>query len=144
MYYRLNEYTIRVPSLSECREDILPLAGFFLKHFSVKYRKEVHGFERLATAALQQYVWPGNIRELKNTVQRAVVFAKGGWISVESLKLDLGMRQDKVAVLSEEEKEKQLILATLERTGGNRARAARILGISRTSLYDKLKKYGIL
>ena len=54
------------------------------------------------------------------------------------------MRQDKVAVLSEEEKEKQLILATLERTGGNRARAARILGISRTSLYDKLKKYGIL
>ena len=144
LYYRLNEYTIRVPSLSECREDILPLAGFFLKHFSVKYRKEVHGFERLATAALQQYVWPGNIRELKNTVQRAVVFAKGGWISVESLKLDLGMRQDKVAVLSEEEKEKQLILATLERTGGNRARAARILGISRTSLYDKLKKYGIL
>ena len=53
------------------------------------------------------------------------------------------MRQDKVAVLSEEEKEKQLILATLERTDGNRARAARILGISRTSLYDKLKKYGI-
>lgn len=72
------------------------------------------------------------------------MFAKGGWISAESLKLDLGMRQDKVAVLSEEEKEKQLILATLERTGGNRARAARILGISRTSLYDKLKKYGIL
>lgn len=144
LYYRLNEYTIRVPSLSECREDILSLAGFFLKHFSIKYRKEVHGFERLATAALQQYAWPGNIRELKNTVQRAVVFAKGGWISVESLKLDLGMRQDKVAVLSEEEKEKQLILATLERTGGNRARAARILGISRTSLYDKLKKYGIL
>lgn len=65
---------------------------------------------------MQQYAWPGNIRELKNTVQRAVVFAKGGWISVESLKLDLGMRQDKVAVLSEEEKEKQLILATLERT----------------------------
>lgn len=72
------------------------------------------------------------------------MFAKGGWISVESLKLDLSMRQDKVAVLSEEEKEKQLILATLERTGGNRARAARILGISRTSLYDKLKKYDIL
>ena len=67
LYYRLNEYTIRVPSLSECREDILPLAGFFLKHFSVKYRKEIHGFERLAVAALQQYAWPGNIRELKNT-----------------------------------------------------------------------------
>ena len=143
LYYRLNEYTIGTVTLG--MQGGHPSARRILPEtFSVKYRKEVHGFERLATSALQQYAWPGNIRELKNTVQRAVVFAKGGWISAESLKLDLGMRQDKVAVLSEEEKEKQLILATLERTGGNRARAARILGISRTSLYDKLKKYGIL
>ena len=144
LYHRLNEFTIQVPLLSECKEDILPLAEFFLKHFSLKYRKAVRGFDRMAEAALQQYGWPGNIRELKNTIQRAVVFAGTEWISIEELRLDLSMRQEQTKVLSEEEKEKQLILATLERTDGNRARAARILGISRTSLYDKLKKYSII
>ena len=143
LYHRLNEFTIQVPLLSECKEDILPLAEFFLKHFSRKYRKAVRGFERLAAAALQQYGWPGNIRELKNTIQRAVVFARTEWISIEELRLDLSMRRKQTEILSEEEKEKQLILATLERTDGNRARAARILGISRTCLYDKLKKYSI-
>lgn len=144
LYHRLNEFTIQVPLLSECKEDILPLAEFFLKHFSLKYRKAVRGFDRMAEAALQQYGWPGNIRELKNTIQRAVVFAGTEQISIEELRLDLSMRQEEAKALSEEEKEKQLILATLERTDGNRARAARRLGISRTALYDKLKKYSII
>jgi DNA-binding NtrC family response regulator len=72
LYHRLNEFTIRVPLLSECGEDILPLAEFFLKQFSARYGKSVQGFDREAAAVLRQYGWPGNIRELKNTVRRAV------------------------------------------------------------------------
>lgn len=142
LYYRLNEYTIRVPRLAECEEDILPLAEFFLRHFTAKYRKVVRGFERPAEVALQQYTWPGNIRELKNAVQRAVVFSEGEWISAEELRLD-SVSEECTVTPSEGEQEKRLILATLERTGNNRVRAARMLGISRTLLYDKLKKYGI-
>lgn len=129
------------PPLSECGEDILPLAEFFMRHFSEKHRKPIRGFNSLAAVSLQKYPWPGNIRELKNCIQRAVLLSADGWISLEGLNLDLTVGREETASLSEEEKEKRLLLKTLEEAEGNRARTARMLGISRTSLYEKLKKY---
>ena len=142
LYHRLNEFTIRVPLLSECGEDILPLAEFFLKQFSARYGKPVQGFDREAAAVLRQYGWPGNIRELKNTVRRAVVFAGEGRISAQELNLDQGMKLGNMIVCPE--KEEQQILRILGQTGNNRTLTARVLGISRTALYYKLKKYGIV
>ena len=142
LYHRLNEFTIRVPLLSECGEDILPLAEFFLKQFSARYGKSVQGFDREAAAMLRQYGWPGNIRELKNTVRRAVVFAGEGRISAQELNLDQDMKLGNMTVRPE--KEEQQILRILGQTGNNRTLTARILGISRTALYYKLRKYGIV
>lgn len=142
LYHRLNEFTIRVPLLSECGEDILPLAEFFLKQFSARYGKPVQGFDREAAAVLRQYGWPGNIRELKNTVRRAVVFAGEGRISAQKLNLDQGMKLGNMIVCPE--KEEQQILRILGQTGNNRTLTARVLGISRTALYYKLRKYGIV
>ena len=142
LYHRLNEFTIRVPLLSECGEDILPLAEFFLKQFSARYGKPVQGFDREAAAVLRQYGWPGNIRELKNTVRRAVVFAGEGRISAQELNLDQGMKLGNMIVCPE--KEEQQILRILGQTGNNRTLTARVLGISRTALYYKLRKYGIV
>ena len=143
LFHRLNEFTINVPLLSECGEDILPLAEFFMRHFSEKHRKPVRGFNSLAAASLQKYPWPGNIRELRNCIQRAVLLSADGWISPEELNLDLAVGREETAPIPEE-KEKQLLLRTLEEAEGNRARAARMLGISRTSLYEKLRKYRII
>ncbi|MFQ6920260.1 MAG: helix-turn-helix domain-containing protein [Parabacteroides distasonis] len=114
-----------------------------MKHFSEKHRKPVRGFNSLAAASLQKYPWPGNIRELRNCIQRAVLLSADGWISPEELNLDLAVGREETAPIPEE-KEKQLLLRTLEEAEGNRARAARILGISRTSLYEKLRKYRII
>lgn len=91
-----------------------------------------------------QYPWPGNIRELKNIVRGALLLAGGDWITATDLNLDLTLRQEETHDLTEEEKEKQLLLQALEQTGNNRARAARTLNISRTTLYEKLRKYGII
>lgn len=144
LFHRLNEFTIRVPTLSECPDDILPLARFLLAHLSEEHQKRVQGFDRLAEAALRQYSWPGNIRELRNTVRRALLMAGGNWITATDLHLDLTLRLEEVPCLTEEEKEKQLLLRTLEQVGNNRVRAARMLDISRTTLYEKLRKYGII
>ena len=142
LFHRLNEFTLRIPTLAECREDILPLAYFFLKLTCAKAHKSFRGFDRLAEAALLEYPWPGNIRELKNTVRRAVVFAGEGRISAQELNLDQGMKLGNMIVCPE--KEEQQILRILGQTGNNRTLTARVLGISRTALYYKLRKYGIV
>lgn len=144
LYHRLNEFTIRVPLLSECGEDILPLAEFFLKQFSARYGKSVQGFDREAAAMLRQYGWPGNIRELKNVIGRAVLICQEQWISVSDLNLEISLPKEEETQWTEEEKEKALLLQTLEKTGDNRSKAARLLNVSRTTLYEKLRKYHII
>lgn len=143
LFHRLNEFTLRIPTLAECREDILPLADFFLKLTCAKARKSFRGFDRLAQAALLEYPWPGNIRELKNVIGRAVLICQQEWISVSDLNLDISFQKEEEPLLAEEEKEKTLLLQTLEKVDGNRSKAARLLNISRTTLYEKLKKYHI-
>lgn len=144
LFHRLNEFTIRVPLLAECPEDILPLARFLLGPLSEEHHKRVQGFDRLAEAALQRYPWPGNIRELRNTLRSALLLADGSWITASNLNLDLTLKQEEMPCLTEEEKERQLLLQTLKQVENNRARAARMLDISRTTLYEKLRKYGII
>ena len=143
LFHRLNEFTLRIPALAECREDILPLAGFFLKLTCTKTQKSLCGFDRLAQAALLEYLWPGNIRELKNVIGRAVLICQKEWISVSDLNLDISLPKETESQLTEEEKERTLLLRTLEKAGDNRSKAARLLSISRTTLYEKLKKYHI-
>lgn len=143
LFHRLNEFTLYLPPLTECREDILPFADFFLKLSCTQQRKRILGFDRLSQAALMGYSWPGNIRELRNVINRAVLVSEGQWISATDLNLNLSIRLEEVSALSEEEKERQLLLQTLEKTGNNRTKAAILLNISRTTLYEKLKKYHI-
>lgn len=144
LFHRLNEFTLRIPTLAECREDILPLAYFFLKLTCAKAHKSFRGFDRLAEAALLEYPWPGNIRELKNVIGRAVLICQEQWISVSDLNIEISLPKEEETQWTEEEKEKALLLQTLEKTGDNRSKAARLLNVSRTTLYEKLRKYHII
>ena len=144
LYHRLGEFEIVLPALHECPEDILPMAKFFLERFSKEHRVSLQGFDSLAIAAIREYGWPGNIRELRNTVRSAMLLATNGWITAGNLKLDLSVRPEENVILSEDEKERQLLVKMLEQTGNNRSRTARLLNMSRTTLYEKLKRYGII
>jgi len=151
LYFRINVITLTVPPLCSRREDIPLLADFFLKKYAEKNRKLVKGFVPRAMDLLMRYEWPGNIRELENVVERAIIMARGDMITAEEFPetlLSLGQNEqtsnvDLVVGRSLKEVEKDMILRTLEMTGGNRTHASRILGISRRTLQLKLKEYGI-
>lgn len=128
LYYRLNVVAIEVPSLRQRREDIPLLAGHFLQRFAERNRKAVKGFTPQAMDLLIHYDWPGNIRELENAVERAVVLLTGEYISerelplaIASTPIPLGQSQDIQPLV---EVEKEVILAALEKTGGNKTEAA--------------------
>ena len=147
LFHRLNEFTIRLPLLTECREDILPLADFFLEEANSKLGKRVEGFGREARNRLVAYHWPGNMREMKNVIRGAVLLTPDRkWIAPDSLVFPMTERDGAgvsgVTALNDAQKEKESILRALEQTGGNRKEAAKLLGISRSTLYDKLRKYG--
>ncbi|MSE90126.1 response regulator [Escherichia coli] len=147
LFHRLNEFTIRLPLLTECREDILPLADFFLEEANSKLGKRVEGFGREARNRLVAYHWPGNMREMKNVIRGAVLLTPDRkWIAPDSLVFPMTERDGAgvsgVTALNDAQKEKECILRALEQTGGNRKEAGKLLGISRSTLYDKLRKYG--
>ena len=145
LFYRLNEFTLTLPRLPECKEDILPMANFFLRRASEKLKRHFQGFDRLAETALEQYPWFGNIRELKNTINCAALIAESQWITVKDLSLDLSIEtEEEPEDATEQEKEKVILLQTLERTGNNRSKAAKMLKLSRTTFYEKLRKYHII
>ncbi len=145
LFYRLNEFTLTLPRLSECKEDILPMANFFLRRASEKLKRHFQGFDRLAETALEQYPWFGNIRELKNTINCAALIAESQWITVKDLSLDLSIEtEEEPEDATKQEKEKVILLQTLERTGNNRSKAAKMLKLSRTTFYEKLRKYHII
>ncbi|MCZ8959802.1 sigma-54-dependent response regulator transcription factor ZraR [Escherichia albertii] len=144
LYYRLNVVAIEVPSLRQRREDIPLLADHFLQRFAERNRKAVKGFTPQAMDLLIHYDWPGNIRELENAVERAVVLLTGEYISERELPLaiagtpiPLAQSQDIQPLV---EVEKEVILAALEKTGGNKTEAARQLGITRKTLLAKLSR----
>ncbi len=156
LYYRLNVVTLRMPSLRERRDDIPLLADHFLKIYADKNRRLIKGFSPRALDMMMRYDWPGNVRELENLVERAVILGRGDMITHEELPDVVkgadaaGAVQDGSATTpalpparSLKEMEKEMILRTLDETGGNRTRAAEILGISRRTLQLKLKEYGV-
>ena len=142
LYHRLNEFTIEVPPLRECPDDILPLAEFFLEQSCGELNKSVSGFSAEAGKLLRSYGWPGNVRELKNTVRKAVLLTGSGVI--EAMDLDMNVAEGaKGFALKAENEEREKIVKALEAAKYNKALAAGLLQISRPTLYEKMKKYGI-
>lgn len=142
LYQRLKEYTIQIPPLRECREDIMPLADFFLKLANEEFEKQVKGFDTEARKQLLASVWGGNVRELKRVVRMAVLHTEGNTVTADTLEFDeMPIADD--ASLALDDMEKKQIIHALEQAKGNRKLAAALLGIGRTTLYNKLKAYGI-
>jgi two-component system response regulator HydG len=151
LFYRLNVVPLTVPPLKERREDIPLLADHFLAIFREKNRKPVKAISGKALDLLARYDWPGNVRELENCIERAVILARDEAIVPADLPPQIQQQpqtSDEAALglpygISLDQMEKALILKTLEETGGNRTRAAEILGINRRTLQNKLRDYGI-
>ena len=144
LFHRLNEFPLHVPLLKDCREDIIPLAGFFLPHANKELGKGIKGFDRDVREAFMSYPWPGNIRELKNVVNRACVLAQGDRIVLKDISLPVDVPPSDDYRLDMERTELEAIVKALETTGNDRKAAARLLGISRSTLYLKLKRYGLI
>jgi len=144
LYYRLNVVNIDLPPLRERREDILLLARHFLEKFARENQKRLSGLSREVNDFLLKYQWPGNVRELENTIERAVILAKGRYIDTDSL-LQRASASGTSALpgTSLKEIERNHIMGILNQTSGNYTEAARILGISRATLYHKVKAYGL-
>ncbi len=145
LYYRLNVIPINLPALRERMEDIPSLSRQFLERFSKKIGKPVHGFTEQALDALTNYRWPGNIRELENVLERTIVLSKSEIIAVDDLPVNLrkNLQPRSDVGLSLYEHERLYILKKLAECNWNKKLAATVLGINRSSLYSKLKKYGI-
>lgn len=143
LYYRLNVVNIELPPLRERKEDVPLLAEHFLNKFAADNRKEVTGFSPDAMEFLLGYDWPGNVRELENAIERAVILAKDSIITVADLPQEnLSLVRLASTGKNLKEVEKNHVLNVLRKAGGNYSEAARILGISRMTLYNKAKEYG--
>jgi len=144
LYYRVNVVTIELPPLRDRKEDVPLLAQHFLKEFAVENQKDIAGFSTDAADFLYKYDWPGNVRELENAIERAVILARGSSIQVTDLPQE-GQLTSGSAPQGEvlKEVEKNHILKTLIETRGNYSQAARILGISRMTLYNKVRAYAL-
>ncbi|MCG6940178.1 MAG: PEP-CTERM-box response regulator transcription factor [Thiohalocapsa sp.] len=145
LYYRINEATIQVPPLRERRDDAVVLARAFLNRFAAQHRKPVKSFARQALAMIEAYAWPGNVRELENRVKRAVVMADGREITAEDLELAQVEARETPFNLREvrELSEMQAITRAIHHSDRNLSRAAELLGITRPTLYNLMKKYSI-
>jgi DNA-binding NtrC family response regulator len=144
LLYRLNTVEIQLPPLRERRDDIPHLAQHFLERQAARYGKRLSGLDPDALAALHEYAWPGNIRELEHVIERAVLMAHGP--AVRSEDLGLRARGDATARLDEmtlDEAEAHLIRKALARYQGNVSRAAEALGVSRSALYRRLQQHDI-
>jgi DNA-binding NtrC family response regulator/predicted hydrocarbon binding protein len=148
LFYRLCIFVLEVPPLRERTEDILPLARGFLESISEGIGREIIGFSPEVVDVLTQYEWPGNVRQLRNTVEHAAVLCEGKRIGLRDLPVSIrphahGEKSPDNLVRSMHEVEREQILAAIQVFGGNKAEAAKKLGISLSSLYQKLKKYGV-
>ncbi len=146
LYYRLNVVNIHVPPLRQRKDDIPLLASAFLKEFTEENEKAIEGFEAKARDALYSYRWPGNIRELRNAVESAVVMCRSTLIGKEDLPPSIvsGSEDDQVRVQigsTLEDAEKEVIRATLRHENGNKSKTAEVLGIGRKTLHRKIQEY---
>ena len=144
LLYRLREFVITVPPLRDCQEDIMPLAEFFRETANQELERDIKGFNASARNALLTYPWPGNVRELKQVILAAVLQTEDDTITAEDLEL-VGEQTSSPAsfTLRNEKEEKERILRALKQAKGNKKLAAKMLGIGRSTLYNKLDEYGL-
>lgn len=139
LYHRLSEFTIYMPQLSERGTDLYLFADLFVRLANEELSRHVEGFDARAAEKLASYSWPGNLRELNNVVKRAVLMARGAFITQDELSAAMGpVRQEPITALHDADAERQRILNALQQCGGNKSKAARMLGIDRKTLYNKL------
>jgi DNA-binding NtrC family response regulator len=141
LYYRLNVVTIQLPALMDRREDILPLAEHFLRKFSKDNNKVVKYFAPDVIEFMMNYTWPGNVRELENMIEHGVILSNNREIRLADLPQDC-LHPAPAEGKSIEDVMRSHIISVLEETKGNISEAAKILGIQRMTLYNKMKKYG--
>ena len=143
LLYRINTIHVEIPPLRERREDIVPLAEYFLKKYMSKYGKENIKLQQPAKEKLMEYKWPGNIRELQHAVEKAVIMCEGNFIKPSDFffKTVTTTFIDRNETL--EEMEKQMIKLAIDRSNGNLSAVASQLGITRQTLYNKMKKYDL-
>lgn len=144
LYHRINEFTIYMPKLSERGSDLFLFADLFIRHANEELNRNVEGFDSGAAEMLASHSWPGNLRELNNVVKRAVLLTRGSQITTAELTQAMGqIRTDNVLQLRDEDTERQRIITALQQTNGNKAKAARLLGVDRKTIYNKIEKLGI-
>jgi DNA-binding NtrC family response regulator len=143
LYYRINVFSIEIPPLRERTQDIQPLARHFIAAYARAMGKPVRSLSPEALQLLEGYRWPGNVRELENAIERAMVIGKGTTIEPEDLPLRAGPGENQVSDRSLADMERVHIERVLEELDGNITQAAKVLGIDRATLYNKLKRYGI-
>jgi two-component system NtrC family response regulator len=146
LYYRLNVVSMYLPPLRERDEDVILLANAFLNRFGREMKANVNGFSDEALAALRSHDWPGNVRELENKVRRAIIMARGRYITSEDLDL-LDSEQEQSERLTPKEARDRLesgyVIEALRRSKGNVTRAAEQLGITRSTFYNLMRKYSV-
>jgi two-component system response regulator HydG len=157
LFYRLNVVNLHIPPLAQRTDDIAALAQHFINRYADRNRKAIKGFTPRAMDDLLKYPWPGNVRELENAVERAVILSPGEYITEKDLPLNISQNNGRphpqaatqagAAGANEGgslgDMEQSAIVSALERAGGNKSEAARLLGITRRTLYNKLEKYGL-
>lgn len=145
LLYRINTIELFIPPLRERGNDVSLLADHFLKRYSLKYKKEIDGFSREARQLLKQYHWPGNVRELQHVIERAVILSDQKKLQYDDfmLRTPVASYREKEEKFNLEELEKNTIQEALLHCSGNLTQAADLLGITRTSLYRRLEKYGL-
>jgi len=144
LLYRINTIQIEVPSLRERGNDILVLTDFFMKKYASKYEKHGLRINQAAQEKLLKYSWPGNIRELQHTIEKAVILSDSSILNPGDFFFkQMPSDHDHTENLTLEEMENRMILSSLEKYSGNRSLAAEHLGITRQTMYNKIKKYGL-
>ena len=144
LYHRINEFTIYMPKLSERGTDLFLFADLFVRHANEELNRDVEGFDSAAAEMLVSHPWTGNLRELNNVVKRAVLLARGKLITPAELTMAMPPVQPEPSMaLHDEDTERSRIVAALRQTNGNKAAAARLLGIDRNTIYNKIERLGI-
>ena len=144
LYHRIKEYTLHIPPLPECHENIMPLAEFFRELANGYGGNRLKGFNAEARKRMLVHPWSGNVRELKGTVRSAVLLTDGDTITADKLNFEEPLLSGEASLsLKNVEMEKKQIIRALKQADGNRSLAAELLGIGRTTLYGKMKQYGI-
>lgn len=146
LYYRLNVVGIQLPPLRQRGDDILLLAEYFLKKYCMNMNRKKEGFAPEVIETFLRYKWPGNIRELENAIERAIVVGKGPLVQLQDMPFASGDQEkppEKKVTMSLREAEKKHILQVLDETGWNVTRSARLLEVDRTTLHNKIKSYGL-